>query len=117
MGERAETLLARHPNISISSSVSENAKEWANESHSLAPSAYHGAVQNEKLPDDYLETNVAKLEVLLIKGGLRLAHLIVDIFSPPTANDGPLLLPTVNESTSQSAFIYGVSESKAMFLE
>ena len=46
----------------------------------MAPNAYEGAIQHEKLTDEYLAKNLEGLEVLLIKGGMRLAHLLTYIF-------------------------------------
>ena len=46
----------------------------------MAPSAYLGAVQNEKLSEEYLERNLRELEILLIKAGYRLAKVISHIF-------------------------------------
>jgi hypothetical protein len=49
--------------VTFSSDDIFNYEQWAAESHNLAPSAYIGAVLNQKLPDDYLDDNLAKLEI------------------------------------------------------
>lgn len=48
--------------------------------------AYAGAVENEKLTDTYIETNMPIIEQQIIKGGVRLAHLLTHIFAETHIN-------------------------------
>ena len=86
-------LLQRHPNMSFASIDSLDVLLWANESFKIAPSAYEGAVQKEKLSPSYLEKNVGKLEIQVIKAGHRLAHVISHIFDASTTPDEVQLAP------------------------
>ncbi|TNV78122.1 hypothetical protein FGO68_gene14425 [Halteria grandinella] len=87
LAQDADDLLAKHRNITSlleSQSLSIDVEAWAGESHRVAPQAYNGAVQNEKLSEGYLEGNLSQLEQLIIKGGFRLAHLLEHIFNETT---------------------------------
>ncbi len=79
LGAEAKRLVETHKDAKFSTEF--DVKAWRQESHNLAPSAYYGAVENEPLPDSYISRNMPPLEVQLIKGGLRLAYLINQIFS------------------------------------
>ena len=81
MGEKVQALIDKHYNITSTVSNSLDPELWAGESYNVAPSAYKGATEKEKLTDDYIAANLPQLEFQLIKAGFRLAHLIAYLYS------------------------------------
>ena len=83
-GELAKDLMNRYSNFTFSNSLDVNI--WASESHNLGKLAYAGAVENEKLSDTYIQNNMPIIEQQIIKGGVRLAHLLTYIFAETHKN-------------------------------
>ena len=52
--------------------------EWMNESRSYLPDVYQ--FQNDAIDQKYIDTNAKNIEKLLLLSGLRMAHLLEDIF-------------------------------------
>ena len=82
---------------------------WAEESFKMAPSAYDGAIQHEKLPDEYLKKNLDGLQLLLIKGGYRLAHLLTYVFDETTTTT--TTLETRKPTSKQVSLTLGTEAS------
>jgi hypothetical protein len=53
---------------------------WAQEDFEKAKTMYQGATENEPLPQEYLDTNVPKVEADITEGGYRLAWITMYIY-------------------------------------
>ena len=53
---------------------------WALESHTLARTNAYNIPANKKLGDDYVDTNAPVIDEQLLRGGLRLARVLNEIF-------------------------------------
>lgn len=78
-GAIARDLLSRYANYTFTTAL--DIDMWASESHNVGKLAYTGVVQNEKLSDAYIKTNIPVLEQQIVKGGVRLAKLLEHIFA------------------------------------
>ena len=59
-GESARDLVTRYSNFTFSTAL--DIEKWASESHNIGKLAYVGAVENEKLSDSYIKTNMPIIE-------------------------------------------------------
>ena len=71
-------MVTRYSNFTFSTAL--DIEKWASESHNIGKLAYVGAVENEKLSDSYIKTNMPIIEQQIVKGGIRLAQLLIHIF-------------------------------------
>ena len=120
MSEDVEKLLSNHTSelsklAKLPSSDVLDPVAWAEESFKMAPSAYDGAIQHEKLPDEYLKKNLDGLQLLLIKGGYRLAHLLTYVFDE-TVTTTSTTLETRKPTSKQVSLTLG-TEAAAHQLE
>ena len=64
-----------------------NVMDWAQESHSIATEgdgAYSGVTENDPVPQEYLNRYIPKMKTHILRGGLRLYHVIKTIFGSKT---------------------------------
>lgn len=66
--------------------------DWARESHEIAKEVYQSTPQESVVGYDYIARWTPTVEQQLLKGGLRLAHVLNYTFDPEyrTANESPL---------------------------
>ncbi len=71
-------MISKHENLTFSTTL--DSQMWAIESHNVGKAAYLDVTINQKLTEEYIESNIPVLEKQIIKGGVRLAKLLEYIF-------------------------------------
>lgn len=68
--------------------------DWGRETYTIASMIYDATPQGSKISYDYIADWTPIVEMQLLKGGLRLAHLLNTIYDPDYNSDIPLKTPT-----------------------
>jgi hypothetical protein len=84
--------------------------EWAEESHDVARDVAYKIPQDHVLDQDYLDAAMPALELQLLRGGVRLAGLLNDIFDPHKAGAAVSQTPSQAPAVAKPAAAKGASQ-------